>query len=186
MLRDDLLRRRERVYQYLKTNGAMTGKQLAEGLEIGREAISKDIIYLRSKGYVGAAQQYTHYLYTATNRPINPDDFRTKSPAAKKKKPPKKISKSKITPPPPAKAPSSSPPPKVKAPPPFDEPASIIQPPPDGTIQCKCPRCGRTHLQKVPWTGRGTPRIFCKICASTVKKYPIEPLHLEGLKDASM
>lgn len=32
------------------------------------------------------------------------------------------------------------------------------------TVQCICPNCQRTHMVKMLWIGRGTPRIFCQSC----------------------
>lgn len=43
-------------------------------------------------------------------------------------------------------------------------------------ITAKCPKCQKTHETKLYWTGKGTPRIYCKECtwgvrsASNVKK----------------
>jgi hypothetical protein len=31
-------------------------------------------------------------------------------------------------------------------------------------IECICPGCGKIHIMKVYWTGRGVPRKFCQSC----------------------
>lgn len=29
-------------------------------------------------------------------------------------------------------------------------------------VECICPRCEKTHMSFMYWTGKGTPRVFCK------------------------
>ncbi|UCF94632.1 MAG: hypothetical protein JSW39_10890 [Desulfobacterales bacterium] len=31
-------------------------------------------------------------------------------------------------------------------------------------VECLCPKCGRKHILKFPWTGRGIPRKYCPQC----------------------
>jgi transposase-like protein len=31
-------------------------------------------------------------------------------------------------------------------------------------IECICPRCGKMHVMKMRWIGRGVPRKFCPNC----------------------
>jgi len=31
-------------------------------------------------------------------------------------------------------------------------------------VECICPSCGKIHIMKVYWTGRGVPRKFCQSC----------------------
>ena len=31
-------------------------------------------------------------------------------------------------------------------------------------IECFCPRCENTHKKFLYWTGRGKPKIYCKVC----------------------
>jgi uncharacterized protein (DUF983 family) len=33
--------------------------------------------------------------------------------------------------------------------------------------KCLCPRCGRTYIRYMDWTGRGTPRKYCDSCLTT-------------------
>jgi hypothetical protein len=37
-------------------------------------------------------------------------------------------------------------------------------------VKCKCPKCGKMHLKKVAWTGRGVPRIACPKHATLFKE----------------
>ena len=34
--------------------------------------------------------------------------------------------------------------------------------------ECKCPRCGKKHMRKINWTGRGIPRKFCGVCDAMI------------------
>ncbi len=34
----------------------------------------------------------------------------------------------------------------------------------DYPIDCKCPKCGKTHRVTMFWTGRGVPRKYCPQC----------------------
>jgi transposase-like protein len=31
-------------------------------------------------------------------------------------------------------------------------------------VECICPRCGKMHIMKIRWIGRGVPRKFCESC----------------------
>ena len=31
-------------------------------------------------------------------------------------------------------------------------------------VDCKCPKCGKTHRVTMFWTGRGVPRKYCNQC----------------------
>jgi transposase-like protein len=31
-------------------------------------------------------------------------------------------------------------------------------------VECVCPGCGRLHIVKMKWIGRGVPRKFCQSC----------------------
>lgn len=31
-------------------------------------------------------------------------------------------------------------------------------------VECICPRCGKMHIMKIRWIGRGVPRKFCQNC----------------------
>jgi transposase-like protein len=31
-------------------------------------------------------------------------------------------------------------------------------------VECICPGCGRMHIMKMRWIGRGVPRKFCQSC----------------------
>jgi transposase-like protein len=31
-------------------------------------------------------------------------------------------------------------------------------------VECICPRCGKMHIMKMRWIGRGVPRKFCQNC----------------------
>ena len=31
-------------------------------------------------------------------------------------------------------------------------------------VECICPRCGKMHIMKIWWIGRGVPRKFCQNC----------------------
>jgi transposase-like protein len=31
-------------------------------------------------------------------------------------------------------------------------------------VDCICPGCGKMHVTKMRWTGRGVPRKFCQSC----------------------
>lgn len=42
-------------------------------------------------------------------------------------------------------------------------------------ITCICPRCGKKHIAKLNWIGRGTPRKFCIACGPVVEKYESTP-----------
>jgi hypothetical protein len=33
---------------------------------------------------------------------------------------------------------------------------------------CTCPRCAKIHSQRILWTGRGNPRIYCPRCLVVV------------------
>lgn len=35
-------------------------------------------------------------------------------------------------------------------------------------IECTCPKCGKKHMLKMFWTGRGKPRKFCQSCRSNM------------------
>lgn len=45
---------------------------------------------------------------------------------------------------------------------------------PPGWHWCRCPNCGTIHRKEINWTGRGTPRIFCEPCISTLDMNPAE------------
>jgi len=32
------------------------------------------------------------------------------------------------------------------------------------TMECVCPKCGRSHRMKILWAGRGRPKKFCQAC----------------------
>jgi len=32
--------------------------------------------------------------------------------------------------------------------------------------KCWCPKCERHHFRNLQWTGRGTPRIYCRDCST--------------------
>lgn len=38
----------------------------------------------------------------------------------------------------------------------------------DYPVDCKCPKCGKTHRVTMFWTGRGVPRKFCPQCKGGV------------------
>jgi hypothetical protein len=31
-------------------------------------------------------------------------------------------------------------------------------------MECICPRCGKMHIMKIQWIGKGVPRKFCQHC----------------------
>jgi len=31
-------------------------------------------------------------------------------------------------------------------------------------VECICPGCGKMHVMKIRWIGRGVPRKFCESC----------------------
>jgi len=31
-------------------------------------------------------------------------------------------------------------------------------------VECICPNCGKMHIMKMRWIGRGIPRKFCQSC----------------------
>jgi transposase-like protein len=31
-------------------------------------------------------------------------------------------------------------------------------------VECICPYCGKMHIMKMQWIGRGVPRKFCQSC----------------------
>ena len=31
-------------------------------------------------------------------------------------------------------------------------------------VECVCPGCGKVHVMKMKWIGRGVPRKFCQSC----------------------
>jgi hypothetical protein len=31
-------------------------------------------------------------------------------------------------------------------------------------VECICPGCGKMHIMKMQWIGRGVPRKFCESC----------------------
>lgn len=45
----------------------------------------------------------------------------------------------------------------------FDK-ASQIEGPSKSKVECICPGCGKMHIMKMRWIGRGVPRKFCQSC----------------------
>lgn len=41
-------------------------------------------------------------------------------------------------------------------------------------VECICPGCGRVHLMKIHWTGRGMCRKFCENCRDRQTPVDIE------------
>ncbi|MFO7708051.1 MAG: hypothetical protein R6V84_07740 [Desulfobacterales bacterium] len=39
-------------------------------------------------------------------------------------------------------------------------------------IECICPGCGKMHVMKMNWIGRGAPRKFCQSCRD--RETPLE------------
>ncbi|MCU0558981.1 MAG: hypothetical protein MUD16_02150 [Desulfobacterales bacterium] len=39
-------------------------------------------------------------------------------------------------------------------------------------VECVCPGCGRVHVMKMKWIGRGVPRKFCQNCRD--RETPLE------------
>lgn len=39
-------------------------------------------------------------------------------------------------------------------------------------VECICPGCGKVHLMKIHWTGRGMCRKFCESCRD--RKTPVD------------
>jgi hypothetical protein len=39
-------------------------------------------------------------------------------------------------------------------------------------VECVCPGCGKVHLMKIHWTGKGMCRKFCESCRD--RKTPID------------
>ena len=35
---------------------------------------------------------------------------------------------------------------------------------PKSKVECICPGCGKLHIMKMHWIGRGVPRKFCESC----------------------
>ena len=35
---------------------------------------------------------------------------------------------------------------------------------PKSKVECICPGCGKMHIMKIRWIGRGVPRKFCESC----------------------
>lgn len=44
------------------------------------------------------------------------------------------------------------------------------------SVQCRCPKCGKTHFLKFFWTGTGIPRKYCHRCRESIS----------GISDASI
>ena len=40
-------------------------------------------------------------------------------------------------------------------------------------VPCVCPRCRKKHRQRIHFTGRGTPRLYCYDCKNYFEKYEI-------------
>ena len=36
------------------------------------------------------------------------------------------------------------------------------------TVECRCPKCGKTHFLTFLWTGRGKPRKYCHRCREVI------------------
>jgi transposase-like protein len=45
----------------------------------------------------------------------------------------------------------------------FDE-ASEVEGFGKSKVECICPRCGKMHIMKMRWIGRGVPRKLCQSC----------------------
>ncbi len=43
-----------------------------------------------------------------------------------------------------------------------EEPGSLVFS--KSRIECICPGCGKMHVMKMNWIGRGVPRKFCQNC----------------------
>ena len=41
-------------------------------------------------------------------------------------------------------------------------------------VMCICPGCGKTHVMKMRWIGRGVPRKFCQSCRD--RETPLDDL----------
>lgn len=39
-------------------------------------------------------------------------------------------------------------------------------------VECVCPGCGKVHVMKMKWIGRGVPRKFCQSCRD--RETPLE------------
>jgi hypothetical protein len=37
------------------------------------------------------------------------------------------------------------------------------------TLECICPKCGIRHIMQLNWTGRYTPRKYCKQCRNLIE-----------------
>jgi hypothetical protein len=55
-------------------------------------------------------------------------------------------------------------------------------------ITCKCPKCEKLHDAAVPWTGRGTPRLFCPNCRNKGASHNAGPptLRVGGIMDRNI
>jgi len=36
-------------------------------------------------------------------------------------------------------------------------------------VECICPKCGIRHVMQLHWTGRYTPRKYCKLCRNIIE-----------------
>jgi len=45
----------------------------------------------------------------------------------------------------------------------FDE-SSVAAAHGKSKVECICPGCGKVHVMKMHWIGRGVPRKFCQSC----------------------
>ena len=46
----------------------------------------------------------------------------------------------------------------------FDEASDDIKGSGKSKMECICPGCGKIHVMKMRWIGRGVPRKFCQSC----------------------
>lgn len=46
----------------------------------------------------------------------------------------------------------------------FDETSDAIKGSGKSKMECICPGCGKIHIVKMRWIGRGVPRKFCQSC----------------------
>ena len=48
---------------------------------------------------------------------------------------------------------------------------------------CLCPRCGRKHKKTIFFTGKGTPKKFCRLCNRQIDEQETETLNCFGYQE---
>lgn len=49
-----------------------------------------------------------------------------------------------------------------------DEESDLIFEERKHSVNCICPKCGISHILKIFWTGKGTPRKYCHRCREVI------------------